>query len=176
LRDKEGDFFERYATFFKFMARYGGWDTTPSGIEGALDIERGSIASDRRIISQADRMTSEQRAAARDEARRRKTGLAGEAGREMGQADILDQEAGAEAGAPQIGNQVADINQMGRLQSALATARENVKRDQEAILNALLHATGFTAEALKKIEEHAKTLADHEKRVREVEGRPPRTY
>ena len=59
---------------------------------------------------------------------------------------------------------------------ALAKAREAVKRDEEAILEAMLHSTGFSAAALQKMKENASTMHDMEKRLAAIEGRVPRTY
>ena len=56
---------------------------------------------------------------------------------------------------------------------AVARARESVKRDNEALLNAMEHSVGLGAAFLKKVEEHAKTLGDMENRLRHQEGRPP---
>jgi len=72
------------------------------------------------------------------------------------------------------GQEIVSVQQNTSLVQAVAKARESVKMDEAAILKAMEHSTGFSAEALKKIGEHANTLADLEKRMRQQEGRPPR--
>jgi hypothetical protein len=56
---------------------------------------------------------------------------------------------------------------------AVARARESVKKDNEALLNAMEHSVGLGAAFLRKVEEHAKTLGDMENRLRHQESRPP---
>jgi len=70
--------------------------------------------------------------------------------------------------------EIGALQQNTAMHQAIAKARADVKRDERAILEAMEHSTGFSAEALKKIQEHGKTLADLEQRMRSQEGRVPR--
>jgi hypothetical protein len=83
-----------------------------------------------------------------------------------------EQVAGIESGARA---QVGSLGALADSTQALSRARESAKKDESAILKAVTTGTGFSAEALRQMEENTTLVGELTKRVRELEGRAPRT-
>ena len=152
--------------------------TTPSDqdFERAISGERTPMLSEQANVDRYNAWMGNK--AAREEARRRKFGLIGEAGAEMGKASVLDAESGEEMGAASqefsVNRRVGAMDNVARSKQAAGRANDNVQQAVNDLIKVGQSGHEITSEALDRIKELKQVAADLSQRVRDLEGRPPR--
>jgi hypothetical protein len=105
------------------------------------------------------------------------TGLSPEWYRQMGEFSTS-----RPAGPPRAGGSAGDANELASLNAQLAAAQKQIAAERQAFIDHISASRGLDQATLQKLatdtvkmKADTKTIADLEKRVREIEGRPPRT-
>ena len=158
----------------QFEARYG------PGITGtqAMGFERSEIREAEMAMAINNKWLAGK--SARDEARKRKFGLSSEAGVELGQANILIDRAGDEAGdyAAEVGTnrKLAGMASAARVATALGRANDQAKEMMQQMLKTIEAGYGISAESLQRVKEVQALQAELQKELKRLRGSPARTY
>jgi hypothetical protein len=163
----EGGVFKNIATGLDMIFRYGKTSTTPSGQADAIGMERGVIASEQVNVDRYNAFMGNK--AGREEARKRKAGLSGEAGAEMGRAGVIDAEVIDEMAANKqdaaVGNQVGKKNAKARVAEALGKAKQEEIQTLDEIHGLVTRGMGVTETLRQKVIDLEKLVTSLEARM-----------
>lgn len=153
-----------------------GMAPTPAMIEQAIGIEQMQITPEMANVNRYNAFLRNK--PAREAARKRKFGLAGEAGAEFGRAGVLEAEMGEESAAASgdflQNRQVGNINAIARGKEALGKARADESQALDELINIAQRGGGITAMQQQQIRQLHQKVTELEKLVRESDGRTPR--
>jgi hypothetical protein len=146
----------------QFIARYGSMTDAE-----AMAHEHSNIASADSLIKRNDDWL--RGSAGREEARKRKAGLSGEAGAEMGRAGVIDAEVIDEMAANKqdaaVGNQVGKKNAKARVAEALGKAKQEEIQTLDEIHGLVTRGMGVTETLRQKVIDLEKLVTSLEARM-----------